>query len=303
MSIWTLLIDKLYRILLAFYPAEFRNNFGEEMQNDFQSALTEAQLPGGERVWHLLWRELRQWPGSVLQEHLRAGRNKMFSNKVMDERPLQRKELLAAMIFFLLPIFSILAVTDTNSPQWTDYTLLVLFWGSIIFAVGLAISRKVPRWSLPYLGIISMVGIIFARTDHIWSWIYPYFIQSFGSRSVWPSSIRIIYVGTFGFIMIVMILLGALMLVNLLRLLPHTRGVWRRIRADWTQFSFMLYGGLVFSILLLFDEYQHDDIWKFIAWTCLALGGVVPSTSQGAVAAYSGTDLGSHWGNVDCSSR
>jgi len=69
-----------------------------------------------------------------------------------------------------------------------------------------------------------------------------------------------------------MILLGALMLVNLLRLLPYTRGVWGSIRADWTQLSFMLYGGLVFSIMLLFDEYQHDAIWKFIAWTCLALG-------------------------------
>ena len=83
---------------------------------------------------------------------------------------------------------------------------------------------------------------------------------------------RIIYVGIFGFIMTFMILLGALMLVNLLRLLPYTRSYWRRIRADWTQLSFMLYGGLVFSTMLLFDEYQHEEIWKFIAWTCLALG-------------------------------
>ena len=196
----------------------------------------------------------------------------MSSNGYFEEKPLQRKELLATMIFFLLPVFSILAVTDTNSPQWMDYILLVLFWGSIIFAVGLAISRRVPRWSLPYLGFISMVGIILIGTDRIWDWIYPYFIKSFGSRSVWPLSIRIIYVGIFGFIMTVMILLGALMLVNLLRLLPYTRSVWRRIRADWTQLSFMLYGGVVFSIILLFDEYQHEEIWKFMAWTCLALG-------------------------------
>lgn len=196
----------------------------------------------------------------------------MPSNGYFEEKPLQRKELLAAMIFFLLPVLSILLVTDTNSPQWTDYILLILFWGCIIFATGLAISRRVPRWSLPYLGFISMVGIILARTDRIWGWIYPYFVQSFGSRSVWPLSIRIIYVGIFGFIMTVMILLGALLLVNLLRLLPYTRNVWRRIRADWTQLSFMLYGGLVFSIMLLFDEYRHEEIWKFIAWTCLALG-------------------------------
>ncbi|HSG43361.1 MAG TPA: hypothetical protein VLA72_09430, partial [Anaerolineales bacterium] len=153
-----------------------------------------------------------------------------------------------------------------------DYILLVLFWGSIIFAIGLAISKRFPRWSLPYLGFISMVGIILVGTDRYWGWIYPYFLGSFGLRSVWPLSIRIIYVGIFGFIMMVMILLGALMLVNLLRLLPYTRGVWKRIRADWTQFSFMLYGGLVFSIMLLFDEYRYEEIWKFIAWMCLALG-------------------------------
>jgi hypothetical protein len=215
---------------------------------------------------------MRDWPGSVFQGHLRARRRKLSSNGYFEEKPLQRKELLAAMIFFLLPVFSILAVTDTNSPQWRDYILLILFWGCIIFATGLAISRRVPHWSLPYLGFISMVGIILARTDRIWGWIYPYFIQTFGSRSVWPLSIRILYVGIFGFIMTVMILLGALLLVNLLRLLPHTRSVWRRIRADWTQLSFMLYGGLVFSIMLLFDEYRHEEIWKFIAWTCLALG-------------------------------
>lgn len=242
------------------------------MQEDFRSALTEAYPPHGKHPLQLFWLELRDWPGSVWREHLRARRRKMSSNGYSEEKNLQRKELLAAMIFFLLPVFSILAVADTNSPQWKDYILLVLFWGSIIFAIGLAISRRVPRWSLPYLGFISMVGIILAGPDRIWGWIYPYFIQSFGSRSVWPLSIRIIYVGIFGFIMTFMILLGALILVNLLRLLPYTRGVWERIRADWTQLSFMLYGGLVFSILLLFDEYHYEENWKFIAWSCLALG-------------------------------
>ncbi len=272
MNIWTRLAARLYRALLAFYPSGFRAKFGEEMQDDFHLALTETLRPGGEQPWQLFWRELRYWPGSVLQEHLRAKRMKMPSNGYFEEKPLQRRELLAVMIFFLLPVFSILAVTDTNSPQWMDYILLVLFWGCIIFAVGLAISRKLPRWSLPYLGFISMIGIILIGPDRIWSWIFPFFIESFGSRSVWPVSIRIIYVGIFELIMIITILLGALALVNLLRLLPYTRGVWQRIRADWTQFSFMLYGGLVFSIVLVFDEYRYDDIWKFFAWLCLALG-------------------------------
>jgi hypothetical protein len=55
-------------------------------------------------------------------------------------------------------------------------------------------------------------------------------------------------------------------------LLPHTRGVWQRIRADWTQLSFLLYGGLVISTVLLFDEYHHANVWQLVAWSCLALG-------------------------------
>lgn len=69
-----------------------------------------------------------------------------------------------------------------------------------------------------------------------------------------------------------LVLLSALILVNLLRLLPYTRGVWQRIRADWTQLSFLLYGSLVVYILLTFEEYRYEELWKSIAWMCLALG-------------------------------
>jgi hypothetical protein len=269
------------------------------MQDVFATALTEVQHPG-----RLFCREVRDWPGSVLQEHLRARKRKMPSNGSIDERPLPRSELLAAMIIFLLPLLSIFvplfsiffAITDISLPQWMDYSLLILLWGAVLFGVlfglGLAMIKGLPRWSLSYLGFVLMLGIILSRTDRIWSWLYPYFIQSFGPRSYWSLPIRIIYVGIFEFILSFSILLSAWILVNLLRLLPYTRRVWQRIRADWTQLSFMLFGGLVLGIQLadwtqlsfmlfgglvlgiqlVFDEYRHEDIWKFMAWTCLALG-------------------------------
>jgi hypothetical protein len=34
----------------------------------------------------------------------------------------------------------------------------------------------------------------------------------------------------------------------------------------------MVYGGLVFGTLVTFDEYRYEEIWKLIAWFCLALG-------------------------------
>ena len=196
----------------------------------------------------------------------------MPANGFFDEKPFSRSELLAAMIIFLLPLISILTITDSSLPQWINYIVLVLFWGCIIFAIWLAIAKRIPRWSLPYLGFASIIGIILIGPDRFWSWIYPYFLQTFGPMSNWPIPIRIIYAGIFGFIMSFMTLLGALVLVNLLRLLPYTRGVWQRIRTDWTQLSFMLYGGLVFSIMLAFDEYSYEELWKFMSWMSLALG-------------------------------
>jgi hypothetical protein len=263
------------------------------MQDVFATALTEVQHP-----WRLFWREIRDWPGSVLQEHLRARREKMPANGFIEEKPLLRSELLAAMILFLLPLFSIFAATGISLPQWMDYFVLILFWGALLFAVGLAIIKRLPRWSLSYLGFVLMLGIILSRYDRIWSWIYPYFIQSFGPRWYWSTLIRVFYFGIFAFIILFSILLSALVLVNLLRLLPYTRGVWQRIRADWTQLSFMLYGGLVFGIQLVFEEYRHEDMWKFTAWICLALGAWLYLRTKGQkqrILALIGGATGAMW--------
>jgi hypothetical protein len=269
-------IARLHRILLAFYPSGFRTEFGEEMQDVFAAALTEARHPGGEQAWRLFWREIRGWPGSVLREHLRGRRGEMVSNGFVKEKPLPRIELLAALIIFLLPLlmslFGTLAATGNSLPRWVDNSVLVLFLGAVLFALGLAIIKGLPRWSLSYLGFVLMLGLILSRYDRIWGWIYPFFIQSFGPRSYWSLPVRIIYVAVFEFIFIFSILLGALILVNLLRLLPHTHGVWQRIRADWTQLSFLLYGGLVISISLMFEEYHYADVWRFMASVCLVLG-------------------------------
>ena len=281
MSRWMHLIIRIYHILLAFYPSSFRAEFSEEMQDVFAAALAAAQHPGGEQPWQLLWRELRAWPGSVLQAYLRARRRKMPANGFIEEKPLSRGELLAAMVIFLLPLFSIFVTTGRALPQWMDYLVLVLFWGAVLFALGLALIKRLPRWSLPYLGVVLMPGIIITAAPLFSGWLYPYFIQSFGPRSYWPLPVRISYGGINAFLLLFLILLSALILVNLLRLLPYTRGVWQRIRADWTQLSFMLYGGLVFAIILAFEEYRYEDIWKFIAWICLALGAWVYLRAKG----------------------
>ena len=260
------LVARVYLLLLGFYPSAFRTKFGDEMQAVFASALEEQGEGSPLRVF---WQELRHWPGSVLKAHLRGWRRHMPSNG----NPLPKREWLAAMIIFLLPLFSLFAVTGISLPEWTNYIILVLFWGSILFALGLGIAKRLPGWSLPYFGFLLMLGQVFTPVfPGLASWMYPKFLETFGAMSRWPVSIRLLYSGIFEFIGALTVLFGALILVNVLRLFPYTRSVWKRIRTDWTQLSFLMYGGLVFYIILAFDEYRYGDLWKFSAWACLALG-------------------------------
>ena len=266
-------VMRVYRVLLSFYPAAFRDEFGEEMQAVFAAALGEARSPSGGPPWGLFWREMCDWPGAVFREHIRARRWKMFRDGLMVEKPLSRGELLAAMILFVLPLLmSGLAASTTSLPQWTEPVFFVVLYGAVLFALGLAVIRGVPGWSLPYVGFLLMLGLIVVRSDRIWTWIYPVFIRLFGARSMWPLVVRVLYGAVFSFVVLFSLLFSAIIVVNLLRLLPYTRGVWQRIRADWTQLSFMLYGGLVFGVIIAFDEYRHEEPWKLVIWLCLAVG-------------------------------
>jgi len=270
----SLLAVRIYRILLYCYPPGFRVEFMDEMQNIFETLILDASQEGSIVIARSLCRELKDWPSTVLQEHLHSRRGKMFSNKIINEKPLTLAELLAAMIIFVLPILSISLNFWLYLPQWASIVLVVLFWSCVIFAVGLAITKKLPRWSVSYLGFLTAVCLVFSRFDQIWtSWLFPIFIESFGPRSMWALGIRIIYGGSTALIHISSILLGALILVNLLRMIPFTRRIWHRIRADWTHLSFLVYGSLVFLIIIAFEGYRYDEIWKIGSWVSMAIGG------------------------------
>jgi hypothetical protein len=296
---WVFQIAKVYRALVAFYPSRFRVEFGDEIQEVFVTALTESHFQEGRQLWQFLWREIRDWPASVLQEHLRERKREMPSNGFGEEKPMSRREALAAMVIFALPLIFIIATNTTGLlPKWVVDFMFILFWGALLFALGFAILKGLPRWSLPYLGFILLLGIVLMRYDRVWSWIYPIFLQLFGPRTHWSIPIRIFYVGIFGFILLTSVLLCALILVNLLRLLPKTRGVWQRIRADWTQLSFMVYGGFVFGILLTFDEYHYESTWKLIAFIGLGLGAWLYIKAKGQkqrILALIGGTTGAMW--------
>lgn len=195
--------------------------------------------------------------------------------------PIRPAELLAALTIFLIPtIFSLLVtivgVVNLNKlPEWLDMILKIFFVGSLIAAFGFAIIRGLPHWSPPYLGVL-IVTLLFLGPSmpitRIWEWTYAHIYRAIGHMSTWSTLESVLYVGLQMTILWFFVLLIAVVLITLLRLLPYTRSLWRRVRADWTQLSFLVYGGIVFNILFLFDEYRQKELWSLAAWIFLAIG-------------------------------
>ena len=287
MSLLARLATRIYRLMLACYPAWFRAEFGEEMQMVFSTVMREVQRSGKDKFWKLVWREFRGWPGSVLQAHLQARRNKMA---IQDQfTPIRRAELLAALTIFLIPTIATLLVMIVGAgnmsklPKWLDIILVIFFLGSLTAAFGFAIIRGLPRWSPPYFGVLIVWLLLlgpFWPLQRLWEWTYPFIFKALGPTSTWSMLKRVWYQGVQEAILWSIVLLSAVTIITLLRLLPYTRSLWRRVREDWTQLSFLVYGGIVLYILFVFDEYRHNELWSLASWIFLAIGCLLYLHSQ-----------------------
>ena len=119
MSAWVHLITKFYRVLLAFYPAGFRAEFGDEMQAVFEATMLEAEKTDWPRMLALFGREIRDWPGAVWREHWSA---------------LTEKEL---------------SMTTIKKPEWFFYPtwiILTMLCVPIAFALDLVVLRVITNF-------------------------------------------------------------------------------------------------------------------------------------------------------------
>ncbi len=266
------LAARIYHWMLAIYPAGFRYEFREEMQAVFLSSLSANDLP-----WQVLWRELRDWPAAVITEHLRERRKVMSMNsEEIAGKPKNPVEWAASLVLFLIPliypIINLLVINNIEIPIWLSITLRYFIFSVLLISLGYGIFKGLPRWVLPYFGFTLIAVFIWGRIERPIYSVYPYFIETFGPRSYWSLAVRIGYSSLFMVFFTIVILVGALLLVSFIRLLPFTRRAWQRIRADWTQLSYLLYGGLILVILFTFDEYRFDEGVRTFLWLTLALG-------------------------------
>ncbi len=259
----------IYRGLLSLYPARFRAEFGEEMQAVFAEAAYEAGSTPG-KLLALFGREVRDLPGAVWRAHLRRRKGNIMNQNNLAWKPPTTKELLIGLALFVLPIFAnFLKLISVTNYFGSALAIALLITILIILAYGL--KQGFPRWVVPYLGIAVTSIVILGFSTRIWDLFYLDVQRAIGYYTK-TLQVRVLYQalmwGFFWFLAFAALVL----LILLLAAWPRTRKLAQRIRQDWTLLSFMLYGGVVFAIVLVFDEYRYDEPWMIACLACLAAG-------------------------------
>ncbi|MGD9092163.1 MAG: hypothetical protein PVF74_04920 [Anaerolineales bacterium] len=133
--------NTLYSALLRFYPAEYRQEFAEEMQEVFSQASADASRSGSLSLVSLLINELLDLPVSALRVHRQIRSTRLVSTPAANpDAPLElsRRELLVVLAVFLLPAMMILAalVEAARGEKLTMQT--ILYESAISFSMLLA---------------------------------------------------------------------------------------------------------------------------------------------------------------------
>lgn len=181
-------------------------------------------------------------------------------------RPVAWWNMLAALSLFALPVLAA-SFTIVSRPIEQFLFLCLLALALLAFAVDAVKTRRAPRWSLPYAGLLLVVLVSFlVRGSGPMARLHGQVVRAGDelSRYTWQA---------IGAGMLWLSLLAILGLVVLLcATLPPLRPAWRALRRDWTALSFLLYGTVVFAYLVNLNEYEHEGPYVVAGMLSLALG-------------------------------
>lgn len=279
------LFTRLYAFLLSLFPRRFRDEFGAEMQQVFTQVLQEAQASGQRAIWALALREVSDLPRLALNEHWRERKLPRYmpaGDPLPVEPPVPRWALWLSLSLFVIP--ALLTVIPRVLPPTLSSILAALFGGILIAAIVAGVIKGMPRWSLPFLGVVislfGIYGVQMALENALmlaWMPLYERLTQTEAllPRLTWQ------FIRSGQFAISILLVLAGLLIV--LRLLPPTRSFFDRLMQDRMQISFILYGAIPLIILIDFDEYRYDEPFTAALLLALAAGawGYLRGSSPG----------------------
>jgi hypothetical protein len=142
-------IAKIYGLLLRLFPRDFRNEFGEEMEDVFTSTLEEAAKTGTTLVVRACFFELFDLPGNLAVEHLSNLRKGKVMKTISLEVGRSRVVLMAALGMSVGWVFNNMLgeYLSTHGVYELPFTLV----GTILFTFPVILCGLL-------LGIIAGVG-------------------------------------------------------------------------------------------------------------------------------------------------
>lgn len=194
----------LYEVLLRLYPARFRAEFGDEMRATFAQVIQEQT--GSSRVFHILI-ELRDFPISVLREHIAERRRKELS---MEQAQISHNPftyrfcltiitilLLSIVVFTILPFYAFgLHNQPTNEitgghfdPKGMAFYQTPL--GTLVYLLGIIMFIATPIFLTAFVPIMLMS---MARNWNMLTWRW----QAYGAGLlvVCAAIVLFLYAGT-----------------------------------------------------------------------------------------------------------
>lgn len=255
-------LTRLYDALLRLYPRSFHSEFAEEMREVFAQAAGEACGKSALALGQLCLHELIGLPASIARAHRQARAIRQASGgRLHHANPLEQswRELLLALTVFLLPAVMILVnrvPSQVPAPAMPRLEFPVVF---LFLVVMIVIGRLggFPLWSLPYVGIVLVIAGYLYLFQWVAALITPSLISNFSAVPMDRSAYLLLEVVSTGMLWLMLFCL-TLLVVALLAVFNRFQPLLKRVRHDWTQLSFILYGESVFALLLLFENHRFD---------------------------------------------
>lgn len=188
-------------------------------------------------------------------------------NNMSGDPPLRWWEVLVGIGLFLLAI-----LWESSGGLLPDVVNKVALIAIFIFLVAVflaGIFKGLPRWCLPSLGLFLGAFVMIAGTGSadplLGRWSNQVVrVGDEASRLAWQAILSGLF---WGFQLLILFLF-----VLILLLLPPLRPIYRRFRKDWTLVSFTLYGAVLFSFFINWDEYTHEQAFVAACNLFLAIG-------------------------------
>jgi hypothetical protein len=262
------LVNLFYRGYQRLYPAHFRTEFGEEMGEVFQAALSAANAAGKRNILQFLIIEAAQAPSSLFNVYSRQWRRWLnrilsgFFSPDLSDFPIQpdgrssRQQAFFELAFFLGISFLMILELYSSPGTVSDWIMYLTNWfftplTAVLFCF--AVSKSLPRWGYPLGGYLLGESISAANS----SGLLPVLI--------------LVYTGFFALGIVVLLMhlteRSVLPIIGLLVSFNH-------LKRDWSRLSFGLFGLLPALVWWAYqDTFLHATSPIFILSMFSLIGG------------------------------